>query len=205
MVSSPCSNLDQSLQPFSSDSPQEARTGGLPGLHQTPLNAEVILNYREKNALNAGADVIQLYPDIDALKAQLRRANHTIHTLNQQVLRLVSQLEQANQKTATAQKLAANFARRPKRLHEPTRQPSTYVVPIRERSQRVDHLMAIIPFSMLMLAFAVGLAAAVLLAIPTLWVGVSPFLSILIRGLFLTVAISTILSLALEIYRYHSA
>jgi hypothetical protein len=205
MVPSPCSNLDQSLQPFSSDSPQEARTGGLPGLHQTPLNPKVILNYKEKNALNTGADIIQLYPDIDALKTQLRRANHTIHTLNQQVLRLSSQLEQANQQTATAQKLATNFAHRSKHLHEPSRQPSTYVVPKRVRSQQVDHLIAAIPFSMLMLAFAVGLAAAFILALPALWVGISPFLSPLIRGLFLMIAVATILSFALEICRHHTA
>jgi hypothetical protein len=201
MVSSPRPNLDQSLQSFSSDSRQKTGSGGL---HQIPLNAEVVLNYREKTALNDGADVIQLYPDIDTLKTQLRCANHTIHTLNQQVLILASQLEQANQQTETAQRLAANFARSPKQSHEPSRQASTYVVPKRERSQRVDQLMATIPFSMFMLAFAVGLAAAFILAMPALWVGISPFLSILIRGLFLMISVATILSFTLEIYRYHS-
>jgi hypothetical protein len=204
MVSSPCPNLDQSLHPLSSDSRQKTGTGGLPDLHHTSLNAEVVLNYQEKNTINAGAEVIQLYPDIDALKAQLRCASHTIHTLNQQVLSLASQLDMANQQTVT-EKLAANSARSPKHLHEPSRQASTYVVPKRERSHRVDHLIAVIPFSMLMLAFAIGLVAAFILAMPALWVGISPFVSSLIRGLFLIIAIATILSIAVEICRHHTA
>jgi hypothetical protein len=205
MVFSPSSNLDQSRHPFSSDSQQKNGLGGLPGLHKTSLNTEVILNYREKVPLNAGADVIPLYPDIDELKVQIHRANNTIHHLNQKILSLSSQLDIANQQTVTAQKLAANFAHRPKPSHEPSRQPSTYIVPQRERSSRVDRLMATIPFSMLLLAFAVGLTAAFIIAMPALWVGISPFVSTLIRGLFLVIAVATILSLALEICRYHTA
>jgi hypothetical protein len=113
------------------------------------------------------------------------------------------QIKKANERTVTAQKLARDFALGRSMEHEPTRQSSTCVVPKRQPSQLGQVVNFFVPCFIFMVNLTVGLAAAFVLAIPSLWDIVSPFLDILIRGCFLTIAVITVVLLVLEIPRHH--
>jgi hypothetical protein len=136
---------------------------------------------------------------LQAINAQSQR----LEALHGEMKYLVLQLDTSHKQRGIAQKPNGDFASRQQRIHEPSRQSTTYIVPQRVRSPRLDRLIAFIPFLMLMAAFAISLAAAVTLAMPSLWNSMSPFFAIFIRGFFLAIAVSIIVSLVLEVSRYH--
>jgi ABC-type multidrug transport system fused ATPase/permease subunit len=112
------------------------------------------------------------------------------------------QIKKANERTATAQKLAWDSAVGRSMEHEPSRQPSTYIVPKCPSSQLDQFLSFFVPRFIFMVNLAVVLAAAFVLAIPSLLSVISPFFDILIRRCFLTIAVTTVVLLVLEISRH---
>lgn len=134
------------------------------------------------------------------------QSQRQVAQLQQQVLLLTKKLEQANSQTEQALNLAktrsrssAPSARRPK----PATMPTTYTVPKRSRSQRIDRWTTVVPFCVMTALFGAGLAAAVATASPSfsLWVGLSPFLISLMRGLFVAIAFSAVISFFLELWQ----
>jgi hypothetical protein len=201
MSSRTTANIDRSLPSLSTVTTEDQHIRGVRGLNLRPPNTGVVLNYREKTPINSEVVIPEL--DTDQLMAQLQRSEAIIQSMRQQIHHLSSQLETANQRTVTAQTLNSKLQPRKRQRHEPSWQASTYVVPKRRRSIRIDRLLTAAPFSVLMMSFSVGLAAAFMLAMPALTLSLSPTIILSIRILFLTIAITTIGSLVFEICRYH--
>lgn len=84
---------------------------------------------------------------------------------------------------------------------EPALVASTYVVPTRSQPAVLNAMASSIPFAVLLVLFAMSLAAAVALASPSvaLWIGVSELIITLIRALFVTVVFSVVIAFILEL------
>ncbi|MEN8443749.1 MAG: hypothetical protein ABG776_01930 [Cyanobacteria bacterium J06555_13] len=133
----------------------------------------------------------------------LAQAQRQVQQLQQQVLLLTKKLEQANFQTKLAINLAKTRPTLQAKRPEPSTMSTTYIVPHRSRAQHIDRWMSAVPFGVMTVLFGAGLAAAVAIASPSLslWLGLSPFLIALIRGLFVAIAFSTVISFFLELWQ----
>lgn len=128
------------------------------------------------------------------LQNRLQRAEKTIHLIHDQ-----AQISSERAKVA-------DVCATDKRVPEPARQPSTYIIPKRQRSQRFDRATRSIPFYLLMLFLGVGLIAAIALIMPatSAQIGLAHLLMAVLKGIFIAIVISTVGSFALEVSQYHA-
>ena len=136
----------------------------------------------------------QLRDRLARLQQRLHRAEKTIHLMHDQ------------SKTLSERMQVAHTSATHKRIPEPARQPSTYIIPKRQRSQRFDRATRSIPFYLFMLFLGVGLIAALALIIPTTsaQLGLAHLLMAVLKGIFIAIVISTVGSFALEVSQYHA-
>jgi hypothetical protein len=136
----------------------------------------------------------QLRDRLERLQNRLQRAEETIHLMHDQLqtLSMRGQISDSREKQ--------------KRIPEPAKQSSTYIVPKRQRSQRFDRATRSVPFYLLMVFLGVGLATTIALTIPmtSAQIGFTPLLMVVLKGLFVVVAVSTVGSFALEVSRHHA-
>jgi hypothetical protein len=109
-------------------------------------------------------------------------------------------IKKANERMVAAEKIATAGRQI---LHEPSLQSSTYIPKRNYSTQSGWHNNFVLPFIFIML-LSVVLAAAFVLAIPSLGDIISPVFDILIRVLFLIVSVSTFVSFVLNICDHHN-
>ena len=134
------------------------------------------------------------------LQAQLATLQTDLDHSNAQVLQLTEQLAASSRLKPTTMEASKDFETITFKQHTPSLHASTYVVPTRRRSTKIDQFTTSIPFYILSILFGVSLAVAVAVASPSLstWLAIAPFLLLLVRGLFVVVAASTVISFMLE-------
>lgn len=119
-----------------------------------------------------------------------------------EVTQLEKGLREHQLKNRSGRRSTAPMNRRVVRpVAEPALMTSTYVVPQRSHSALLNAMASSIPFAVLLVLFAMGLAGAVALASPSvaLWIGVSELIITLIRALFVTVVLSSAIAFVLEL------
>ena len=136
----------------------------------------------------------QLRDRLVQVQNQLQKAEETIHLLHGQMQPL------------SKGKPIDNIQGTQPKVPEPRRQSSTYVVPGRHRSQRFDRATRSVPFYLLMSFLGVGLVTAIALVMPmtSVQLGLFHWLTVALKGIFIAIAIGTVISLSLEVSKYHA-
>ena len=197
-----------------------AQTGALFGSYivnedlkrETPPKNQ--LNCREKGLVGEGSNVVQLRQNTETTEAQLqsqmsglrsriRGSEETIRALRRRTRQLTEQLAQANLQIEQVQRTAKKDlpqAMRP----EPTRQPSTYIVPERSRTSRFNRLTLSAPILSLLVMLGGLLALVLSLTLPPVTMLMSPAIIAFVKVLFMMVAFCGAIAFIFEIFNYQT-